>query len=33
VVGSTSAQFEEFLKRESDKYLKIITSAGIRNSI
>ena len=33
VVGNTPAQFDEILKRESDKYAKIITSAGIKNSM
>jgi tripartite-type tricarboxylate transporter receptor subunit TctC len=33
VVGNTPDQFDEILKRESDKYSKIITSAGIKNSM
>jgi tripartite-type tricarboxylate transporter receptor subunit TctC len=32
VVASTPNQFEEFLKRESDKYAKIITNAGIKGT-
>ena len=33
VVGNTPAQFDEFLKKETDKFAKIITSAGIKNSM
>jgi len=33
VVGNTPAQFDEFLKKETDKFSKIITSAGIKNSM
>jgi tripartite-type tricarboxylate transporter receptor subunit TctC len=32
VVASTPNQFEEFLKRESDKYAKIITNAGVKGT-
>ena len=33
VVGNSPAQFDEFLKKETDKFSKIITSAGIKNSM
>jgi tripartite-type tricarboxylate transporter receptor subunit TctC len=33
VVASTPEQFAQFLGRETDKYNRIIESAGIKNSL